>query len=125
MSMPGFWELLALGVIALLVFGPDRLPGVIQKFGKTVGTVRREARTAINELKATGELDELRGAARELRSETDALRQEGRSAGDELRRVASDDPAKPTGRRGATGGDAVARNGATPTEPAPFDPDTP
>lgn len=37
----GFWEILVIGVIALLVIGPDRLPGVARTVGTWVGRTRR------------------------------------------------------------------------------------
>ena len=33
----GFLEMLLIGVIALLVIGPERLPGIAAKVGKMVG----------------------------------------------------------------------------------------
>lgn len=37
----GFWELLLIGVVALLVIGPERLPGVARKVGYYIGRVQR------------------------------------------------------------------------------------
>jgi sec-independent protein translocase protein TatB len=37
----GFWELTVIAVIALLVIGPDKLPGVARTAGKWVGRARR------------------------------------------------------------------------------------
>jgi sec-independent protein translocase protein TatB len=37
----GFWELLLIAVVALLVIGPERLPGVARTAGVWVGRVRR------------------------------------------------------------------------------------
>ena len=37
----GFWELTTIAVIALLVIGPDKLPGVARTAGKWVGRARR------------------------------------------------------------------------------------
>ena len=37
----GFWELTTIAVIALLVIGPDKLPGVARQAGKWVGRARR------------------------------------------------------------------------------------
>ncbi len=37
----GFFELILIGVVALLVIGPERLPGVARTAGKWVGKVRR------------------------------------------------------------------------------------
>ncbi len=37
----GFWELAIIMVVALLVIGPERLPGVARKLGLYVGKARR------------------------------------------------------------------------------------
>lgn len=37
----GFWELLVIAVIALLVLGPERLPGAIRSAVKTVRSVKQ------------------------------------------------------------------------------------
>ncbi|HBH35848.1 MAG TPA: twin-arginine translocase subunit TatB [Gammaproteobacteria bacterium] len=37
----GFWELSVLGVVALLVIGPERLPGVARTVGAWVGRGKR------------------------------------------------------------------------------------
>ncbi|GMR08722.1 MAG: Sec-independent protein translocase protein TatB [Gammaproteobacteria bacterium] len=37
----GFWELSVIGVIALLVIGPERLPGVARTVGLWVGKAKR------------------------------------------------------------------------------------
>ncbi len=37
----GFWELAVIGVVALLVVGPERLPGLARTTGHWVGRARR------------------------------------------------------------------------------------
>lgn len=37
----GFWELTVIGVVALLVIGPERLPGVARTAGHWAGKARR------------------------------------------------------------------------------------
>lgn len=36
----GFWELILIAVIGLLVVGPERLPGALRGLQRTIGTVR-------------------------------------------------------------------------------------
>lgn len=36
-----FWELVVIGVVGLIVIGPERLPGVARTLGKYVGRMRR------------------------------------------------------------------------------------
>ena len=37
----GFWELMLIGVVALVVIGPERLPGVARTAGKWLGKGKR------------------------------------------------------------------------------------
>ncbi|MDM7861568.1 Sec-independent protein translocase protein TatB [Alteromonas sp. ASW11-36] len=39
----GFWELLVIGVMALLVLGPERLPGAIRSTARTIRRVKNIA----------------------------------------------------------------------------------
>jgi sec-independent protein translocase protein TatB len=112
--MPGFWEWLTLAVLALLIFGPERLPKVARTAGQMVAKFRAEARATLDELKVAADLhdvtsvrDELRETARDLRASTD-LRSDFNVLG-------------PT-----SGSAAAVAAGTTPSAgPAPFDPDTP
>jgi sec-independent protein translocase protein TatB len=44
------WKLLVLGVIALIIFGPERLPGMAAQAGRLVRELRRMADGARSEL---------------------------------------------------------------------------
>jgi sec-independent protein translocase protein TatB len=46
------WKLMVLGVIALGVFGPDKLPQLARDAGRTMRQLRAMAQTARTELKA-------------------------------------------------------------------------
>ena len=46
------WKLMVLGVIALVVFGPDKLPQLARDAGRTMRQLRIMAQTARTELKA-------------------------------------------------------------------------
>jgi len=45
-------ELLVLGMLAIIVFGPDKLPGIARKAAKAISYVRQMAGTAQNQLKS-------------------------------------------------------------------------
>jgi sec-independent protein translocase protein TatB len=45
-------ELLVLGILAIIVFGPDRLPGIARKAAKAISYVRQMAGNAQNQLKS-------------------------------------------------------------------------
>jgi len=68
----GFWELLIIAVVALLVVGPERLPGLARTAGVWVGKVRR----FVNSVKAdidrevrTEELQKLLNKQNEFRKD--------------------------------------------------------
>jgi len=46
----GFWELMIIGVVALLVVGPERFPGMIKKVGYWIGQFRRIASSVKSEI---------------------------------------------------------------------------
>jgi TatA/E family protein of Tat protein translocase len=47
----GFSELLIVGLIALLLFGPDKLPEVLRTFGKGMREFRKAVSDVENEIK--------------------------------------------------------------------------
>ncbi len=51
----GFWEILLIGVLALIVIGPERLPGAARQAGYFVGKARRYIEGVKNEV--ASELD--------------------------------------------------------------------
>jgi sec-independent protein translocase protein TatB len=53
----GFWELVIIGIIALLVVGPDKLPGLLREIMKWVRTIRRFVTTTKRELETELMLD--------------------------------------------------------------------
>jgi sec-independent protein translocase protein TatB len=102
--MPGFQEWLVIALVALLVFGPNRLPEVARTAAKTIARFRTEARRTMDELKSTAELEgldtELRDLRREVRGTQQDLRQGLRGMIDEPRPAprptsAAADPAPP------------------------------
>ena len=46
----GFWELGLITVVALLVIGPERLPGVARTVGRWVGTAKRFVSAVQNDI---------------------------------------------------------------------------
>ena len=46
----GFWELAIISVVALLVMGPEKLPGLVRDVSKWVRTIRQFVSQARNEI---------------------------------------------------------------------------
>lgn len=115
MDMPGFWEIVTLAVLALLIFGPERLPKMARNAGRIIAKFKAEAAATIDELKTAADLEEFSGVADEFKQTGRDLR----GIGSDLRRDfdLSSDSAGTTKELAATAAVAAA--------PAPFDPDTP
>ncbi|MCA1784288.1 MAG: twin-arginine translocase TatA/TatE family subunit [Intrasporangiaceae bacterium] len=79
--MPGPQELMVIAVVALLVFGPDRLPELARNAATFLAKVRNEAGRNVREFREAADIadleQDLRGVRDELRSTRDAI---GRSA---------------------------------------------
>lgn len=69
--MPGVQELLIILVVALLVFGPERLPDLARAIGRGLRTVRRFTTTAAAELRSVSELADLEREIQALRRQLD------------------------------------------------------
>lgn len=98
----GGMEIAALAVLALLIFGPERLPDIARNVGKTITAVRREARSTVQSLADEADLAQFRDLAGDFKSEADELKAAASLSGP----VAS-----------------PARAKKRPTDPTPFDPD--
>jgi sec-independent protein translocase protein TatB len=114
------WKLMVLGVIALIVFGPDRLPQLARDAGRTLRQLREMAQTARTELKAelgdtVGEFDfsDLNPRTFVRKHLLDDLDSD----------LASSAPGRTTAASTATGGVPPPAAGAfgALTEPAPYD----
>ncbi|AJQ93110.1 Sec-independent protein translocase protein TatB [Gynuella sunshinyii] len=55
----GFLELLLLAIIAMVVIGPERLPGAARSVGQTIGKVRRFFNSIQNQIEQEIRLEEL------------------------------------------------------------------
>lgn len=78
----GFWEMVTLAVLALLIFGPERLPGIARSVGQTIGRLRAEANSTFQTLRDEADLSELRDINSELQREANELRTLTRDATD-------------------------------------------
>jgi sec-independent protein translocase protein TatB len=46
----GFWELIIISIVALLVMGPEKLPGLVRDVSKWARTIRRFVTETRNEI---------------------------------------------------------------------------
>ena len=97
----GFLELVFVGIISLLVLGPERLPVAARTVGKWVGRARRMAGQFTKEIDRQIELDELR---EELKKQGESL-----NINEDVNKIHS------------TISDALARANAKEFEPLPRD----
>jgi TatA/E family protein of Tat protein translocase len=90
MGQLGFQELLVIFIIALLVFGPKKLP----ELGKSLGKGLREFKRATNELKATWD-DNLKDAENEISSTAQDFRDIQKDVNTTMNEAAEPDLAAP------------------------------
>lgn len=85
MGSLGFAELLVVVVIALLVFGPERLPELARNAGRFMARFRSEASKSVEELKRAADLqgldDDIRGISRDVRELRSSVTQSLTGAG--------------------------------------------
>lgn len=108
----GFSEMAVVALIALLVFGPDRLPELARQAGRALARFRQETSKGVAELKRAAELEDL---DRELK----ALRSELRQAGGGLAGTRTTARRRAATSRAHTNGPA----GGVLDPPPPVDPD--
>ena len=62
----GFWELLVIAVVSLLVAGPERLPGLVRDVGRWVRKLRRYVMQAKYEFEQQLRIDEVKDFSEEV-----------------------------------------------------------
>ena len=80
----GISELLVIGVVALIVIGPERLPKVARTVGLLVGRMQRYVATVKADLSQELQLDELRKSGQAFK---DSLEQTGQHISNEVNDV--------------------------------------
>ena len=70
----GFLELLVVGIIALLVVGPERLPEVAAKTGKFIGKMKAFVATTREDIEKEIRSDELQSMLNQQKDEISELR---------------------------------------------------
>jgi sec-independent protein translocase protein TatB len=77
----GFWEIIALGILALVVFGPERLPEVARNVARMIAKFRREANSTLADLRSSADLEDLRDLREEWRATSAELKPQALLAG--------------------------------------------
>jgi len=70
----GFLELLVVGIIALIVIGPERLPEVAAKVGKFIGKIKAFVATTKDDIEREMRADELKSMLAKQKEEIGELR---------------------------------------------------
>jgi sec-independent protein translocase protein TatB len=70
----GFWELILVMVVALLVVGPERLPGLARKAGLWVGKAKRFIDSVRSDIEREIRADELKSILNKQQSEIEELK---------------------------------------------------
>lgn len=90
----GFSELMVIGVVALIVIGPERLPKVARTVGHLFGRMQRYVNDVKADISREMELDELRKLQTTMedaaRGFEHSVKQEVQSAESELRKIAQE-----------------------------------
>ncbi len=101
----GFSELLVIGMVALLVIGPEKLPGVARTVGALLGRMQRYVNDVKADINREIELDELKklqttvqDAAKSIETSMNETMSGFQSQADELNKIASgESQADPSG----------------------------
>ncbi len=70
----GFAEMLVIGIVALLVIGPERLPGVARKAGTYVARIRRFVSNVRSDVEREFRTDELQRMLKQQQDELQSLK---------------------------------------------------
>lgn len=70
----GFQEMLLVAAVALVVFGPERLPELARNAGKMIARFRAETSRSMADLKRAADLEDLDRELRGLRQDLSAVK---------------------------------------------------
>lgn len=88
----GFWEILLILVLALIVIGPERLPGAARRAGYLVGKARRFIEGARTELESEFDVNELKRVLHNQEVQINELQQQLKTDVNELSAGMSENP---------------------------------
>ena len=85
-----FFELMVIGVVALVVIGPERLPTVARSAGRWVGRFQRFMNTLAEDLNKELEIDKLKEVHKQAQLELDKVNQKAIEESNRAQQVLSD-----------------------------------
>jgi len=80
----GFLEMLVIGVIALMVVGPERLPGLASKVGKMVGKMKAFVANTREDIEKEVRAEEMQNMLSKQKEEISELRNMMEKSGNEI-----------------------------------------
>lgn len=108
----GFWEMAFIGVIALVVIGPERLPGVARNVGLWVGKGRRMLNEVMSDVKKEMREYDIE-QVKDLRDDLKVAGNEFKKSIEGVPDSASDSPEQETSKINQTGISETANKPAT------------
>ncbi len=81
----GFWEISLILVLALVIIGPERLPGAARKAGYFVGKARRYIEGVRSEVESELDVDEFKRMLHNQEVQINELQQQLKSGVDEVK----------------------------------------
>jgi sec-independent protein translocase protein TatB len=119
----GFTELMVIGVVALIVIGPERLPGVARTVGHLAGRLQRYVADVKADISREMEFDELRkmrDSMQEAATEVEnTVRKEMSKTEDDLNKTVADAVGDKPAAVEDKPQEATAETSALPEPPAP------
>lgn len=70
----GWQEMAVIAIVALLVFGPDRMPDMARQAARFIARVRGQATDALDELKRSADFDDLGREFKAVSADVDQMR---------------------------------------------------
>ena len=114
----GFWELAVIGIVALLVVGPERMPSMIRTAGQWAGRIQRLARELRTEIEREAVTPEFRKLNQEFLAEDRRLKDLARNRS-ATQPAAADTDAAPAETEAMPVADTTSPRQSTLDTPAP------
>jgi len=84
-----FWEFVVAAIVALIILGPDRLPGALRTLGLWIGRLRRNFYNVKTEIEREIGMDEVRRQLHneQVMADVKRVEQEVQAMGEEINRI--------------------------------------